>query len=321
MVSGNDPMRGGRVLALGPVRHACHACGSCCHGWQIFLGKDEHERIARHAEALGVADPIVGGMLRQVDDRCVFLGEDRLCRIHARFGAAEKPLVCQIYPRRRVSTEDALRVGADPSCSSTWRSFRDGPLLDFAVPVASYDEERPPDHAAREDELLTLLGTPGMTVARLVAHLSDESHDPTGLPSSFTAGVLARMKKLDTLLAHPAVGAVAITDLAPTRAFLRAVDPRCPPPLTLPDDASAFTLEVARRTLFLRLGEYDLTPDELLVLVLAGAVACAYADPRIERFGPALSAWSRVARIPGAWRLILHDRGASRALASRRVAP
>lgn len=318
MTSPSGPDAARRVLALAPIRHACHACAACCHGWRVTLhDDDEAARIARHGEALGVAAPIDNGALRQADGRCVFLGDDDLCRIHARFGAAEKPRVCQLYPRLSVLAEDGLRLGADPSCSSTWRSHADGPRLDLSLPMIPHDDERPPDYAAREEELLTLMRPPGASVASLVAHLSGDTRHLPALPPAFVSHALARMRAARGLLSHPAAGRVTLGALAATRELLAAIDPTRPtgptPPLVLSDEVSAFTLEVARRTLFLRLGEYDLTPDALVLLVLAGSVACATADPRIERFGPALSGWSRVSRLPGAWRFVFPTPAALRA--------
>jgi len=275
----------------------------------------EGTRITRHAEALGIEAPIEGRALRQVDGRCVFLGDDRLCRIHATFGEAEKPRVCQSYPRLTVSAEDALRVGADPSCSSTWRSYRDGPSLDFARPTVPHEDERPPDYAAREEQLLALMRPAGTTLARVVAGLIGDPRHLPDLPPDFASHALARMRAARSLLAHPAAGAVTRANLAATHAFLAALDPRHPPQLTLSPEVSAFPLAVASRTLFLRLGEYDLLPADVLLIVLAGAIACAAADPTIERFGPALSGWSRVSRLPGAWRLVFPTPAALRGFA------
>lgn len=315
MTSPSGPDAARRVLALAPIRHACHACAACCHGWRVTLhDDDEAARITRHGEALGVTDPIEHGALRQADGRCVFLGDDDLCRIHARFGAAEKPRVCQLYPRLAVLAEDGLRLGADPSCSSTWRSHADGPRLDLSLPMIPHDDERPPGYAAREEALLTLMRPSSASVASLVAHLSGDARHLPALPPAFVSHALLRMRAARGLLSHPAAGRVTLAALASTRELLAALDPtQPPPPLTLSDEVSAFTLEVARRTLFLRLAEYDLTPDAQVLFVLAGAVACAAAEPQIERFGPALAGWSRVSRLPGAWRFVFPNPAALRA--------
>ena len=290
-----------RTVALGPIRHACHSCGTCCTGWRVKVAPSEQERIARHAAALGVADPVVEDKLRQVDGCCVFLGQDRLCQIHARFGEAEKPGICQVFPRVAIATETALRLGADPGCSSTWRTFVDGPLIEFPIARSPLEHLLSPELAATELQLITLALHPHMTVAHLIGIVcGDQGHAPE-LPPGLLPRLLARMKGLDFFITHPEAGPHLVADLAATAVFLRDVDPQAPPSLTLSEAISRLTLEVLARTLFLRLSDSALAPMGQLIVVLAGAIACAYADPRIERFGPAIAAWSRLSRLEGFW--------------------
>src|SRR6188508_152333 len=90
----------------------CHNCGGCCRQHQIEITEAEYQRIVdqKWTDADGVpAGKVVvkaGGLLgklryrlaHQVDGACVFLNEQGLCRIHAKFGEAGKPLACLVYP-------------------------------------------------------------------------------------------------------------------------------------------------------------------------------------------------------------------------------
>jgi Fe-S-cluster containining protein len=295
-----------RIVALGPIRHACHACGSCCTGWRVKVADLERERILAHAAALGVPDPLDGRALRSENGSCVFLGADRLCRIHARFGADEKPLVCQVFPRMATRGEDFVRIGVDPGCSSTWRTYRDGPELDFPLVAAPKGQPLPPELAQTERSLIHLCNTPGMSLARLVGIVSGQQHAPK-FPPGFLKRLLAPMKGLDFLLTHPDAGPLLVADFAKATTFIRLVDADRPPRLEVSKEMSALTLETLQRTLFLRIGDDTLPPMGKLVLLVAGAVVCAYAYKTPERFGRGLAAWSRLSRVPGFWEPFIPD--------------
>ncbi|TNF37369.1 MAG: YkgJ family cysteine cluster protein, partial [Deltaproteobacteria bacterium] len=176
------------LLALRPLRAGCHGSGACCHGWQVELTEDEPPRILELARALAVAEPIVDGVLRREDGRCVFLDDALRCRIHATFGADAKPRTCRLYPLRAVFTEDGLRVGVDPSCASTFRTWESGPRVE---PLRTIEQVRQLAPALIEDEraLLTLASVPGMGVAGLAGALVG---DPTAAPE-LPAGLTARL--------------------------------------------------------------------------------------------------------------------------------
>lgn len=305
-----------RTLALGPIRHACHACGHCCTGWRVKVADSERERILRHGASLGVADPIVDGTLRTDAGRCVFLDDARRCRIHAAFGPTEKPGVCQVFPRVAIATEDAIRIGADPGCSSTWRSFVDGTLIEFPIARSPRKIVRSPEVAATELDLIGLVRHHDMTVARLVAILCDDQRHLPDLPPGFLTRLLSRMQDLDFFLTHPEAGPLLTGDLAAVATLLRELDPHHPPPVAFTADTSALTLETIARTLFLRLGDDVLAPAGQLLLVLAGAIASAAAHPDLARFGPALAAWSRLSRLPGFWTPFIPDEATARHILS-----
>lgn len=308
------------VLTLGPPRHACHACGNCCSGWKVRLADDsERERVIRQAAELGVSDPIVAGELRQVDSVCVFLGPDKLCRIHARWGEDEKPITCQLFPRRSVRAEDGIRFGVDPGCSSTWRSFSTGPDLSLWFIPTGRDHHLKPGLAAVERKLVSLARSPGMTLARFASVLADE---PIARPDQFPKGMgtrlIDRLRAVIPQLADPENGPLIATDLAPTLTFLRRLGTARPlpakrlPPLIVPPALDALVLDALQRTLFLRVGSDKIPPSGHALVLLGGALACLLADPHIERFGPAFAAWSRVSRLDGFWEAFAPDTDAAR---------
>jgi len=303
-----------RVVALGPPRHACHACGSCCTGWRVKVLEHEVERIERHAQALAVTDPIVDGTLRTVSGACVFLGADRLCRLHTTFGATEKPVVCQAFPRLAVHTGDAVRIGVDPGCSSTWQSFVAGPELDFPAVRSPRSEPLPPELAATEQALIRLCRQPTMTLAQLVGLVAEQPGHAPKLPPGLTRRFLAAMKRLDFFVTADDAGPFLRADLAKAATFVHNVDPERAPKLLFPRDASALVLETLQRTLFLRLGDAQLPPMGKFVLQLAGAIACAYVYHRSDTFGRALAAWSRLSRLPDFWVAFTPDADAARTL-------
>jgi lysine-N-methylase len=85
---------------------SCHNCGGCCRQHLIEINEEERARIdsqnwgATGGVALPVYVPHGRGfrLAHNPDGSCVFLDERGLCRVHAKFGEAAKPLACQIYP-------------------------------------------------------------------------------------------------------------------------------------------------------------------------------------------------------------------------------
>jgi lysine-N-methylase len=85
-------------------RWSCHSCGKCCRALVAHLSEEDVKRLDRQGWA-GKMDlppyvPMAGGYVlnKTPDGRCVFLEDDNRCRIHARYGEAEKPLACRIFP-------------------------------------------------------------------------------------------------------------------------------------------------------------------------------------------------------------------------------
>lgn len=85
-------------------RWSCHSCGLCCRTLVGHLTDEERRRLDEQgwAEQLRVAPYVKVGrgwaLNKQPDGACVFLDDQNHCKIHAKFGEADKPLACRIFP-------------------------------------------------------------------------------------------------------------------------------------------------------------------------------------------------------------------------------
>ena len=150
----------------------CQGCGGSCQGVTVRPLPEEIPRLREAAAALGVEVPFKEGTLRQVDGRCVFLTADNACRIHARYGAAAKPHVCQQFPLVVIHAEGGSRVGVDPSCFHAWQTWRTGPEPEEDRVLHGVSKERPDGEAQAEATLLGLLAAvphPATALAQLSA--------------------------------------------------------------------------------------------------------------------------------------------------------
>ena len=112
---------------------SCHSCSGCCRKHCITITDAEHQRLA--GQQWTAADGVPAGMPlfvrmgswfgrrswrlgHQPDGRCVFLDDRGLCRIHAKFGEAAKPLACRIYPYAFHPKGRQLVVSLRFSCPS-----------------------------------------------------------------------------------------------------------------------------------------------------------------------------------------------------------
>lgn len=111
---------------------SCHNCAGCCRQHLIEITEEERQRILgqQWAPEDGVGeDPVVvphrstlfrksWRLAHRTDGSCVFLGDDGLCRIHAKFGEAAKPLACRIYPYALHPAGKKVTVSLRFSCPS-----------------------------------------------------------------------------------------------------------------------------------------------------------------------------------------------------------
>ena len=116
----------------------CHNCGGCCKQHQIEITDDERDRIL--LQGWTGADGIPAGksvieklsgwfgrprwrLAHRDDGGCVFLDERGLCRIHAKFGEAAKPLACRIYPYAFHPAGKSVAVSLRFSCPSVVKNI------------------------------------------------------------------------------------------------------------------------------------------------------------------------------------------------------
>lgn len=148
---------------------SCHNCGGCCRQHQIEITADEESRlVGQQWDEAG--SPLAGvalfqrkGVLRRRrflahrdDGACVFLDERGLCRIHAKFGEAAKPLACRIYPFAFHPAGGKVALGLRFSCPSVVKNLgrdmaaqqRDLRTLEELVVPAGADRIAPPPISA-----------------------------------------------------------------------------------------------------------------------------------------------------------------------------
>lgn len=107
---------------------SCHNCGGCCREHQIVITAAEKNRIDKQkwtaADGVIADRPLIVAhgkdfrLSHQADGACVFLDERGLCRIHAKFGEAAKPLACRTYPYAVHPAGNSVTVSLRFSCPS-----------------------------------------------------------------------------------------------------------------------------------------------------------------------------------------------------------
>jgi hypothetical protein len=258
----------------------------------------EASRLIANADALGVPDPIEDGRLRTVDGRCVFQADDGRCRVHASFGAAAKPAVCQQYPLVAVQTEVDLRVGVDPGCYTAWATWEAGPEVAPGRLWAGA-QRWPPDRSAWEGRVLAWLSTPELSVEAALGGLlglPEVAAASGGASSGGLDAARARLGRID--LADRTFGPAVRAGLAAMQATDAA--PRWSPART------RWAVEVTRRSIWLRLHHALGAPTGVAFLLLQGARLAAALDDDAA-YGASLAAWSRALRAGPFARALLGD--------------
>ena len=107
---------------------SCHNCGGCCREHQIVITSDEKKRIDKQdwtaSDGVPADRPLIVAhgtgyrLSHQADGACVFLDEQGLCRIHAKFGESAKPLACRVYPYAVHPSGNSVTVSLRFSCPS-----------------------------------------------------------------------------------------------------------------------------------------------------------------------------------------------------------
>lgn len=114
--------------AIEGQRWSCHSCGLCCRTLVGHLTDQERRRLDEQAWAdeLGVAAYVKVGrgwaLNKQPDGACVFLDDQNRCKIHAKFGEADKPLACRIFPFSVRPVQGAWQASLRFDCPSVTAS-------------------------------------------------------------------------------------------------------------------------------------------------------------------------------------------------------
>lgn len=224
----------------------------------VRLLPGEQEAIEALASQIGVTTPVVSGRLRRNAGRCVFLTDERRCRLHARFGASAKPAVCQQFP---VLAAEGERV-VDPGCHAAWATREVGDPL----PPPRVVEDRP--LAIQHPD----------TVRDWLAALVEVD------PDVYLAAVLERLDtgRWTALVDHIDSGPVLREALAPLRGRIDPAD--WPPP-----DWDAWVVRSVNT-----LVRFRIVPRDAAALCLAGGVVAWWAGGTEP--GRLFAGWCRAVR-------------------------
>ncbi|MCS7167125.1 MAG: YkgJ family cysteine cluster protein [Gemmatales bacterium] len=166
-----------------PIRHLpvlqnwdCHQCGNCCTDYWVPVTPEERRRIEAQGwsqlpEFQGIPLFVPYGPFwrrkwrvnQREGDRCIFLDEHGLCRIHAKFGPEAKPFACRLYPYVLVPVGDHYRVSLRFACPSATANkgrpltAQRDELKEYAQGFERWHREMNPQaHAGSVDQLLPL---------------------------------------------------------------------------------------------------------------------------------------------------------------------
>ncbi|MFT5584217.1 MAG: Fe-S-cluster containining protein [Cognaticolwellia sp.] len=280
------------TATLGTLRHVCAMCGGSCQGVNVSLSSPEElAQVISQAELLGVTDPAPEGVLRRVGGRCVFLGDDELCRIHAAWGMSAKPKVCQQYPMIATRVGEETRVGLDPGCFHSVKSWVTGPEVPGGSLMVSVSEQ--PDALLPHEERVMSVLEQADTIEQALAMLIP------GDLEGFLGRWIQALQAVDfaDLLADPDTSPSLRHSLGPMAQILPTWT-TIPGPPELSDNARSFALHAAKRMVWLRLCPKIPSPAVVALLSLGGVMACGWTNPEDAAFGQALAGWMRAIRAP-----------------------
>lgn len=165
-------------------RWSCHSCGNCCRSLVIHLSAADRARIDEQSwpERGQVAAYVRAGrgwvLNKRADGACVFLDEDNKCQIHAKYGAAAKPLACRLYPFSVRPTAAGWQASLRFDCPSMAASEGD-PIGNRSAALAELAAELPHRGEAAEladfqRGLTSTIDETEMLLDRYVVWLLDE---------------------------------------------------------------------------------------------------------------------------------------------------
>lgn len=111
----------------------CHSCSDCCSRHIVEITAEERQTILDQGwsddDEFTEGTPILvrdqgafwnrrWRLGQRPDGACVFLDEQGLCRIHAKFGEPTKPLACRVYPYAFHPQGKQVTVSLRFSCPS-----------------------------------------------------------------------------------------------------------------------------------------------------------------------------------------------------------
>lgn len=119
------------ITPPGLQHYDCSGCGECCRGrFAILITEEDKARIEtqgwtsedlalKRGQALFTKRGGEYQLAHRDNGHCVFLQDDGLCRIHAKFGEPAKPLACRMYPFKLVTLGQNVRVDVRFDCPSS----------------------------------------------------------------------------------------------------------------------------------------------------------------------------------------------------------
>lgn len=128
-----QPSASSKSLLFPPgLRYHCHQCGACCRDtWEIRVEPEAVDRVAAlHWRDCSCLDPTEKSpfepspsvrrekVLRRVEGACHFLGENNLCRLHAKYDFETKPHTCRRFPFSFVEGPEGVHVGLSFACEA-----------------------------------------------------------------------------------------------------------------------------------------------------------------------------------------------------------
>ena len=146
---------------------------------------------AKHQPGPGPA----GWYLEKVNGHCVFLDENKMCRVHAMIGPADKPAFCREYPFTVVREPRGLAIIVRESCGGFHEAAIDGRTLEeHAAEVAALPRDYPvQEFGAQPVALQPGLGVTADDWIYLEEAVTKDIYENDRQPAAHIAALRARM--------------------------------------------------------------------------------------------------------------------------------